>query len=665
MAPEAFLYATKIFDQNGRFMLVDTDLATLVEDAYTSGARISTNSWGKAINGVYDPDARLFDALTRDAHTTPGNQQMLFVFAAGNDGPFDRSINSPGSAKNVITVGATENCDHGMMDGCGIGPEGSDSLRDIIHFSSRGPLADGRLSPTLVAPGTHVTGAASDAWGFSGLGVCGRLESSLEAGELQNSWRYYPARQSFYTWASGTSFATPLVAGAATLLHEFYLRELEQEPSPALIKAALIASAKDTADGDLNNGTGQPAPSIPNMHAGWGRASIRDIVLDDGPNQFVIDQTEILQSGDVYEYEFQVVDPTIPLKVVLVWTDAPAAANAAKALVNDLDLELTNGIDTWRGNVFVDGYSVPGGEFDRLNNTEAIYIQAPQAGVYTVRVRAHEIMADAIPGEGEDLEQDFALVILNGSNKAQGNITFNKPVYKCNDEMWISVAHSDRADAGQISVTVTNVNQGASKTVMLTEVEAPSGIFQGRIQLTSDQTQGEGDGFLYGIHDDQIEVTYNNGTADVKKSIRLDCEAPFIVSRTIESPEETLSIARITANEPVTMIFEIGTSYGNFTRSYEINDTRREHEILLTDLEPCRVYMYRITMRDRAGNEAVVDEGGNGFVFQTPATFVTFMDFVEPAHPGWTHGAIAGTEMDDAVRRWLTTPETVCWSKCR
>ncbi len=44
---------------------------------------------------------------------------MLHVFAAGNDGPGADPIDSPGTAKNVLTVGATENVrDNGVFDGC-------------------------------------------------------------------------------------------------------------------------------------------------------------------------------------------------------------------------------------------------------------------------------------------------------------------------------------------------------------------------------------------------------------------------------------------------------------------------------------------------------------------------------------------------------------------
>jgi hypothetical protein len=55
-------------------------------------------------------NSQTYDARTRDADTgTAGNQQLAMVFAAGNAGPGAQTVGAPGTAKNVITVGAAEN----------------------------------------------------------------------------------------------------------------------------------------------------------------------------------------------------------------------------------------------------------------------------------------------------------------------------------------------------------------------------------------------------------------------------------------------------------------------------------------------------------------------------------------------------------------------------
>jgi hypothetical protein len=92
---------------------------------------------------------------------------------------------------------------------------------------------------------------------------------------------------------------------------------------------------------------------------------------------------------------------------------------AGAALVNDLDLEIdVGGTTIYRGNIFSGSSSIAGGEPDRSNNIEAIFIPSeliPEAhhGNFTIRVRAANIAGDGVPGNGIELDQDFALVVYN------------------------------------------------------------------------------------------------------------------------------------------------------------------------------------------------------------------------------------------------------------
>jgi hypothetical protein len=120
--------------------------------------------------------AQEYDTLARDVQASvPGNQELLFVFAAGNAGRFgDFSIGSPGTAKNVLTVGASENStpEAAAGDGCGLLGVDGDNVQDMCTFSSRGPCGDLRIKPDIVAPGSFISGAASQPV-FNGSGVCG------------------------------------------------------------------------------------------------------------------------------------------------------------------------------------------------------------------------------------------------------------------------------------------------------------------------------------------------------------------------------------------------------------------------------------------------------------------------------------------------------------
>jgi hypothetical protein len=108
------------------------------------------------------------------------------------------------------------------------------------------------------------------------------------------------------------------------------------------------------------------------------------------------------------------VDPTRPLKVTLAWSDAPGAVSANPALVNDLDLTVTLGANTYRGNVFSAGWSAPGGSADRLNNLENVYVQNA-SGPATITVSATNVPGDGVPYNADLTDQDFAFVCSNCS----------------------------------------------------------------------------------------------------------------------------------------------------------------------------------------------------------------------------------------------------------
>lgn len=158
IAPFARMGSTAIFGPGA------SSPATWESTAYGQGARISSNSWGFTDNlgnpiPRYDTNAQQYDGIVRDAQTgTAGLQQLTVVFAAGNDGSGANTVSTPGTAKNVLTVGAGENVRQTGTDGCGIANSGADSANDVISFSSRGPVnsagGDGRIKPEIMAPGT-------------------------------------------------------------------------------------------------------------------------------------------------------------------------------------------------------------------------------------------------------------------------------------------------------------------------------------------------------------------------------------------------------------------------------------------------------------------------------------------------------------------------------
>jgi hypothetical protein len=83
--------------------------------------------------------------------------------------------------------------------------------------------------------------------------------------------------------------------------------------------------------------------------------------------------------------------------------------------VNNLDLEVTVGGNTYRGNVFSGGSSITGGSADTRNNVESVFLPSGTSGSFTVTVRATNMAGDGVPGNADTTDQDFALIIYNGS----------------------------------------------------------------------------------------------------------------------------------------------------------------------------------------------------------------------------------------------------------
>jgi subtilisin family serine protease len=381
--PFVKLGSSKIFNPD----FTNPNYITMIDAAYRNGARISSNSWG-AYSNAYTTDCQTYDSLVRDAQRSEsGNQELTIVFASGNAGPHGE-LASPGSAKNVITVGASENLRPGL-DACRIPTEGADDINSLIDFSSGGPTLDGRTKPDLCAPGTHIQGAKSQDRGYNGSGVCNA---------------FFPGGQTLYTWSSGTSHAAPAVAGGAALVRQYFQQSTGRAPSPAMIKAYLTNSSSYM--------TGFMAgDSLPGQHQGFGLLNLGR-AFDDA-QRILIDQTQTLaNTGQVFAARGRITSSSKPVRVTLSWTDVPGIPSA-NPVVNDLDLQVTINGQLYTGNHFSRSTSTTGGAPDRLNNVESIWLPEGLSGEYEIRVIGANITGDGVPGNSDTTDQDFALVAYN------------------------------------------------------------------------------------------------------------------------------------------------------------------------------------------------------------------------------------------------------------
>ncbi len=425
VCPFVKIGASVVFDPD---LFTSPNYANLQSKAYASGARISANSWG-VTNNTYTVDAQAYDALVRDAqpagatYATPGNQEMVIVFAAGNRGAGANTVGAPGTAKNVITVGASENvrslnsANGGKSslggDGCGYADGVADAATDLAIFSSRGPCSDGRQKPDLVAPGSHITGGVPQLNPvLTGLGaaIAGFKASSICAlsggGSAANTNNFFPVGQQFYTVSSGTSHSAPAVAGACALLRQYFLNADLPAPSPAMTKAFLMNSTRFLNGSGANDSLWSPGQGMGALNLG--RAF-------DGVPRILRDQVEadlFTASGQMRIFTGRISQTNQSVRVTLAWTDAPGSTTG-NAFNNDLDLTVTVAGNTYKGNRFSGATSVPGGAADAKNNVESVFLPVGISGDIIVTVTAANINSDGVPNYGTSLDQDFALVVYN------------------------------------------------------------------------------------------------------------------------------------------------------------------------------------------------------------------------------------------------------------
>ncbi|MFW6176411.1 MAG: S8 family serine peptidase, partial [Thermoplasmatota archaeon] len=353
---------------------IPSDYSEIFQPAYDDGARLHSNSWGGQ-DSSYTTDASDVDEFMWN------NKDMLILYANGNSGDSPSTVGTPATAKNIVSVGASSGS--------------SSSIDDMADFSSRGPTDDGRIKPTIVAPGTEIMSADSD----------GDLSTNNEG----------------YTSMQGTSMATPITAGSSALIREYfedghYPEGTISNPSAALIKSVLVNGAVEIS----GSGAYANEDTYPNNDQGWGRINLENSLEFDGDtrNLKVYDETEGINTGTTESYNINVEDTSEPLEITMAYTDYPGSSTADKSLVNDLNLKVTapDGSE-YKGNAFSGnnpGESTTGGDYDDLNPLESVLRLNPQSGEYTIEVTGENIpegpqpFAIAVTGEfGSGPNADF------------------------------------------------------------------------------------------------------------------------------------------------------------------------------------------------------------------------------------------------------------------
>lgn len=302
----------------------------------TGAVNITNSSYSNGCNAGYTTVTQTVDQQTVDIPS------LLHVFSAGNSNGNDCGYgagnqwgNITGGHKQGKNVIATANV---LFNG------------SLVSSSSRGPAHDGRIKPDIAAHGNG-----------------------------QNSTTENNGYQVF----SGTSAAAPGIAGISAQLYEAYADLNASLPPSALIKATLLNTANDYG----NVG--------PDFKFGWGivNALRAGILLEDG--RYLSDE---ISQGNSNTHSIIIPSGTTQVRFMLYWNDAAASPGASPALVNDLDLVVTDPSNGTHLPWILDSTPNPvnlnlpatNGE-DHLNNMEQVLINNPSAGIYDLEITGFNV----------------------------------------------------------------------------------------------------------------------------------------------------------------------------------------------------------------------------------------------------------------------------------
>ncbi len=359
---------TTDIDFKGRFLSTNLSSATVSSHASIMSTMIAgaANSWhlGKGVAWGSSISSSSFAVLLPD----PNNAYQQYNISVQNHSygvgvesyygadaaAYDASATANGSLLHIFSSGnsGTSSASTGAYAGLNgfanltgsfkmakniLTVGATDSFSIVAALSSKGPAHDGRVKPELVAFGED-----------------------------------------------GSSGAAALVSGTSLLLQQLYKQVTGVLPPNSLIKAILINSADDVGNAEVD------------YKNGFGSLNTNNAMKTLQANRFF--------SGSVSNSTSQPFTITVPagikkLKATLAWNDPPAAPNATKALINDLDLDLKEISSSqiwqpWVLNPFPHFDSLSQAakrKRDTLNNVEQITIDNPAAGNYQLKVTGFSV----------------------------------------------------------------------------------------------------------------------------------------------------------------------------------------------------------------------------------------------------------------------------------
>ena len=442
MAPQASLVC---YDWNNDSNEVEAEIQTnaLLISNQSYGVPIYNSQGGQNaptwMMGCYNIDAQLWDAI---AYTYP---YYLQVLSAGNDG---QSTYTGGVASGYDKLTGDKNAKNNLVVANAANPsvssEGDLLSLTINSSSSQGPSDDGRVKPDIAGDGTSVYSSTSGS-------------------------------NTSYGTFTGTSMASPNVAGSLLLLQQYYNSLHGQFLKAATLKGLVCHTADDDSS--------KPGPD---PFFGWGLLNSKraaEVIQEDTSGGSLISEL-VLNQGEMYTKSFTTTGGS-PLQVTICWTDPPGGNQSGSlnstvpALVNDLDVRLKDPGGfiihmPWKLLIFnINSPAIKGDNV--VDNIERIDVDAPAAGTYTIEVTHKGTLLNS--------SQDFSLIVT-APDFSLSNDEFLSKNFKVwpnpvKDQLYYSFKSVSQGD---VNIEITDIN---GRLVYKNTDKSLSSFISGSIDMSS------------------------------------------------------------------------------------------------------------------------------------------------------------------------------------
>lgn len=532
----------------------DDHLAEATEAA-ANGMLVSNHSYGYGAEeipdyffGAYIEESKDWDNLMYNA------PYYLMVAAAGNDGNDNTSNAEPLEGNSAFDkISAFQAAKNNLVIANGqdatINADGTLASVNRNTGSSEGPMDDLRIKPDLMGNG-------------SGL------------------YSSYHQADDAYNTISGTSMASPNVAGSLLLLQQHYKESYGGFMRAATLKGLALHTADDT---DITG---------PDPHAGWGLMNTKvaaETITKNGFESWISE--EILTNGSTYTAIVKS-DGFNPLLASISWTDKPGVVSGGTvndpkaALVNDLDIRVTKSTNEYKPWKLTGVYSNEKGD-NLVDPFERVDVENPTAGEYTITVTHKGTLAE---------DQRFSLVITGISGEFNF-ITANSEKRVCSDSEAVFNFEYRQAAAGTTQFTTTGAPEGMTTTFSEQFLSA-----NGNFTVTFGNLVNVPAGPY------NIEITGNNGNETKKRTIRVVVYHPDFSNNPSEL--EYPANGQKGISKKVSLLWKNNLNAENY--KVEVSDSPSFNNIIFTDvvlsktvdidlLLPNTIYYWRIKPKNSCG----------------------------------------------------------------